>query len=154
MGKRNRTSFTLVKILSIIYLLFFNISTISMFFIFSNKYYYSIIGVFSFKEIFDLSFYLVFEQSSSFILLIIMLLTIIVLIVTNILIIFRNRVIFFPVLIFSSDIIYQLWLIIKSVHNMYNGWYVSGIIAEIFGITLMISYFFMARRKRNYCNIK
>lgn len=63
--------------------------------------------------------------------------------------IFTHWSIVFPVLIFFLDIIYQVWLIIKSIDNMYNGWYALGIISEVIGIALLISYFFMTIKNRN-----
>ncbi len=116
---------------------------------FSSEYYYSIIGVFSFREIFSLSVILVFDQSSPYLLvLIIMLLSILGLIVADIIMIFTRWGIVFPFLIFSSDIIFQLLFVIQSADNIHNNWYILGIIAEVVGIVLMFSYFFMERRKK------
>lgn len=148
METRISNLYTFVKISSIIYLLVFIISTISMFFMFSNEYYYSIIGAFSFREIFSLSVVLVFDQSSSFLLvLIIILLSIIGLIVADIMMIFTRWGIVFPVLIFTSDIIFQLLFVIQSVDNSHNNWYILGIIAEAVGIVLMFLYFFYGKKK-------
>lgn len=148
MGKSNRTSFTLVKTLSIFYLFIFVVSTISMFFIFSNEILNTILSVFLIKDIFNLSFLLVFDQSSSIAPLIFILLSILGLIVSNILMIFTKWGIIFPTAIFFTDIFYQLSLIIKATDNIHNGWYIFGIILEIIGILLMITYFIKASKKQ------
>lgn len=144
MGKRNRATFAMVKTLSIFNLLIFTITTVCMFFIFP-KYYNSIINVFLIKNVFDTSLYLVFDSSATIFHLLFMILSLICLIISNILMFFTRFGIMFPTFLFSSDIIYQLYRIMKTTDNIPNYWYILGIIAELIAVFLMIIYFIKAK---------
>lgn len=147
MGKRNKTEITMVKTFSIILSLIFTISTITMFFIFP-KYVYSVINVFTIKNIFDISLYLVFDSSTSIFFLLYMVLSPLCLIISNIVMIFTKWGIIFPTIILSTDIIYQLHLIMKNSINVSNYLYLFGIVFETITIFFMIVYFIKAKNQK------
>ena len=119
-----------------------------MFFIFNSKIFYSFINIFIIKNIFDYSFYIVFDQSSAFLALFLVL-SIIGLMVSNILMFFTKWGTVFPIFIFITDIIYQLYQIINISDHSHNHLYILGIISELIAIGLMIIYFIKSNKTKN-----